>query len=69
MELQRFRTRVDLDDCHPSAGLVEVDAVGQRSSLVGLDERDQLAEPRLELLEFAVTNFRAVDDKDPPRQG
>jgi hypothetical protein len=53
-----------LHDRHPTAVLVDVDAVGDRLGLVGFDELDQLRERRLELVDLPFPDLGAVDDDD-----
>jgi hypothetical protein len=58
---------MDLDDRHLAARLVEVNVVRERLGLVRLDERDQMFDPRLHLLDLPLADLGAVDDEDRAR--
>src|SRR4029453_947322 len=58
---------MELEDRHLRAGLCEVNVIRERLGLVRLDERNQIFDSRLHLIELPRADIGAVDDEDRAR--
>src|SRR6266498_3212312 len=62
VELHRCGVRVNLDDCHSGAFLVQIHAVRQRPGLVGSDEVHEFVNGGSQFFKVARSDLGAVDE-------